>query len=353
MRSIKTLYFQGIIQIMKILAIETSCDETSAAVVVGESIHAPIFVLSNVIISSLELHIKTGGVVPEVAAREQQIAIIPVIKEALAKANISPAELDAIAVAYGPGLVGSLLVGVETAKAMSLAWKKPLLAVNHLLGHVFSNWITKNNPPTFPALGMVVSGGHTDLVMFSSPTNYAWIGGTRDDAAGECFDKCARLILNAPYPGGPIISREARLVSNHPKPFLPRPMLHDGTLEMSFSGLKTAVLNLSKSPNYSSLNSKRLLAFDLERAIVDVLLKKITTALLLHNPMCLLVGGGVVANEVFREKLSILANEYNLPLFYPDLSLCGDNAAMIGAAAFMTHNHVNPLELVVNPGLAF
>src|SRR3989344_4802041 len=173
---------------MKILAIETSCDETAAAVVEGTDATKTVRVLSNVMASSLSLHKLTGGVVPEVAAREQLTSMIPVIEQALHEAGLTRNHIDAIGVTRGPGLIGSLLVGVETAKSLSLAWQKPLIPINHLVAHVLVNWV-RDDVPVFPALGVVVSGGHTDLVMFSSATAYTWVGGTRDDAAGECFDK--------------------------------------------------------------------------------------------------------------------------------------------------------------------
>lgn len=337
---------------MKILAIETSCDETSAAIIEASSADQPIVVLSNVVASSLNLHKKTGGIVPEIAAREQMIAILPVIRKALYQASLTPNEINSIAVTYGPGLIGSLLVGVETAKVLALAWNKPLIPVNHLLGHVFVNWTSLDKVPSFPALGVIVSGGHTDLVWFSSPSNFKWIGGTRDDAAGECFDKCARIILDASYPGGPAISREASFVQSSPR-VLPRPMIHDKSLEMSFSGLKTAVTLAMQSGLYSTDQQKRHLAFDLEQAIVDVLIRKITTAIIELHPTCLLVGGGVVANSVFRNRLSSLSQEMAIPLYFPSLSFCGDNAAMIGAAAFMVPSTPPPLSVVADPGLSF
>src|SRR5438105_2960049 len=223
---------------MIILGIETSCDETAAAVL--EQKNGRIQILSNVVASSASLQAKYGGIIPEQAAREQIKSIIPVIEEALkeafpnytlypipylreAKASSAYTLIDAIAVTYGPGLIGSLLVGVETAKTLATVWKKPLIPINHLLGHFYANWI-QSSPPTFPCLGLLVSGGHTDLVLFTDHGKYLYLGGTRDDACGECFDKCARL-LGLPYPGGPEISRLAN--SGDPKSFnLPRPMIN-------------------------------------------------------------------------------------------------------------------------------
>ena len=207
-----------------ILGIETSCDETSAAIL--EQKNGRIQILSNIIGTSASLQEKYGGVIPELAAREQLKLIIPVIKESLEKASKKPQDLDAIAVTYGPGLIGSLLVGVETAKALSLTWNKPLIPVNHLIGHFYANWINhESNPiPNFPCIGLLVSGGHSDLVLFKKHGQFEYLGGTRDDAAGECFDKCARLI-GYPYPGGPKISKIGE--KGNDKAFkLPRPM-HD------------------------------------------------------------------------------------------------------------------------------
>lgn len=338
---------------MRILAIETSCDETAAAVVEQKTTFGKIKVLSSVVATSLELHIQTGGVVPEVAAREQLTYMLPTIHEALEKARFNKDALDGIAVTQGPGLIGSLLVGVETAKALALTWHKPLIAVNHLLGHLLVNWVREGELPLFPAMGLVVSGGHTDLVWLNSPTDYRWIGGTRDDAAGECFDKCARILLNAPYPGGPAISQAALQVVGPVLPFLPRPMLHDPGLEMSFSGLKTAVYNLVRSIKTVDATYKATVAYDLEQAISDVLIKKTNSAIEHYKPASLLVGGGVVANAVFRDRLSTLENELNLPVFYPPLTYCSDNAVMVGSAGLMTRNVVQPQLLKADPSLGF
>src|SRR5579884_2716314 len=196
-----------------ILGIETSCDETSAACLLWEN--SRITILSNIVASSASLQAKYGGIIPEQAAREQIKSIIPVIDEALSVAGVKPEDLSAIAVTYGPGLIGSLLVGVEAAKTFAIIWNKPLIPVNHLIGHFYANWIssdqrpkTNDQQPTFPCLGLLVSGGHSDLVLFTDHSQYTYLGGTRDDAAGECFDKCARL-LSLPYPGGPQISKLA------------------------------------------------------------------------------------------------------------------------------------------------
>ena len=214
------------------MAIESTCDETAAAVV--ENFGDGVRVIKNIVASSMEMHQKYGGIVPEVAAREQIRSIIPVIIEALVDT-----EVDAVAVSYGPGLMGSLLIGVETAKVLAWSWKKPLLRVNHMTAHVLANWIGENNVPELPAVGLVVSGGHTDLILLESLTKWTWIGGTRDDAAGEVYDKAAR-ILGLPYPGGPEMDKAASKITeeewNKNKNVfkLPRPLIHDPRLDMSF-----------------------------------------------------------------------------------------------------------------------
>src|SRR5258706_10584365 len=246
---------------MRILGIETSCDETAASVI-DISKNNNITLLSNVIASSLALHAKTGGIIPEIAARNQISHIIPVISEALEKAGISfkppkmkSPDIDAIAVTYGPGLIGSLLVGVETAKTLSFAWNKQLIPVNHLYGHIYANFISNNSKIEnrkskplekikFPAIALIVSGGHTDLILMKGHKETIWLGGTRDDAAGEAFDKCARL-LGYNYPGGPKVAELAE--KGNPKVFsLPRPMIGSHDFDFSFSGLKTAFANATK-----------------------------------------------------------------------------------------------------------
>ena len=239
---------------MTIFGIETSCDETSASVITANSSDQKVKVLSNVTASSLSLHSKTGGIIPEVAAREQIKYIIPVIKQSIENCKLKIENLDAIAVTVGPGLIGSLLVGVETAKTLSFAWNKPLIPVNHLIGHIYANFIHENPKLNakrltlkaeveFPAVVLIVSGGHTDLLLMKGHPpagGLKWLGGTRDDAAGEAFDKIARLI-NLPYPGGPAIEKTAK--DGNPKAFdFPRPMISSNDFDFSFSGLKTAVL---------------------------------------------------------------------------------------------------------------
>ncbi|OGE24851.1 tRNA (adenosine(37)-N6)-threonylcarbamoyltransferase complex transferase subunit TsaD [Candidatus Daviesbacteria bacterium RIFCSPHIGHO2_02_FULL_39_12] len=370
-----------------ILGIETSCDETGAAVL--ERKNGRIQILSNVVASSAQLQAKYGGIIPEQAAREQLKSIIPVIEESLRLASLaqgSSIELDAIAVTQGPGLIGSLLVGVETAKVLSLVWNKPLIAVNHLIGHFYANWITDHLPgvrahlegviPQFPCIGLLVSGGHTDLVLFQDHGKYEYLGGTRDDAAGECFDKCARL-LGLPYPGGPAIAAEAAKLKvkseNLPagkaglKVKLPRPMLEKGDFsakggpaygwDFSFSGLKTAVLreveHLKITQQFSNLTIQQL-SYEIQQAIADVLVEKTVKAAQKYKIEQIMVAGGVAANQQLIKDLRFKIKDLRLKtkLHVPPPNLCTDNAAMIAAAAFFQKETANPLNLQANPNLS-
>jgi N6-L-threonylcarbamoyladenine synthase len=315
---------------MRILAIESSCDETAAAVL--ESQNGKITILSETKATSEETHKRTKGVVPELAAREQIVSIIPVIDKAISDSGLKLLEIDVVAVTVGPGLIGSLLVGVETAKSIALAIKKPLIGVNHLVGHLYSGWI--DGEPIFPVLGMVVSGGHTDMVLMDDYGKIRWLGGTVDDAAGECFDKCARVVLGASYPGGPAISTAAEKfesLKKQSKISLPRPMINSGDYNFSFSGLKTAVVNEVKNQKSEIRNQdyKNELAAELQEAVVDVLITKLKAAINEYSPVSVVVGGGVTANKLFREELLKLEG---VKLFLPKLKHTGDNATMIGAA---------------------
>jgi N6-L-threonylcarbamoyladenine synthase len=322
---------------MMILGIETSCDETAAAIVQdGQKI------LSNVVASSVELHQKSGGIIPEIAAREQSRFIIPVIKESLNKAKIKPEQLKALAVTTGPGLIGSLLVGVETAKTLAYLWQKPLIPINHLQAHLYANWLeTKKKTPKLPAIGLVVSGGHTDLVLMKNHGKIKWLGGTRDDAAGECFDKCARL-LELGYPGGPKIALAAKSFQKGKtknKFKLPRPMLHKDNFDFSFSGLKTAVLNevkkLKEKKQFNKLNTNQL-ADEIQEAITDVLVSKTKKATEKHGINSLLLAGGVTANSRLREKFK--SSIFSSQLFIPNPKLCTDNATFIASCAFFNYH---------------
>jgi N6-L-threonylcarbamoyladenine synthase len=328
---------------MIILGVETSCDETAAAIVKDGKT-----VLSSTVASSQELHTKTGGIIPERAAREQINSIIPVIQEALTETNIT--DIDAIAVTYGPGLIGSLLVGVEAAKTLSLVWNKPIIPVNHLVAHIYANWAGAENPPQFPAFSLVVSGGHTDLVYLKSHGEIEYIGGTRDDAAGEAFDKTARLI-GLPYPGGPSISAEANNYKNERLELFPRPMINDDNFDMSFSGLKTAVSTYIK--NNSDYNKPQIAA-EIQEAIVDTLVSKSKKAIEKYSPKSFLLAGGVSANLRLREKFKDLFSreKYQTKLFIPTAKYSTDNAVMIASAAFYNNNPIPWQDVSANPSLS-
>ncbi len=338
---------------MLILGIESSCDETGAAVIQGNSKSGRVKLLSNSLASSLAIHSETGGIIPENAAREQVKYIIPVIKDALEKAGIKPKDLDAIAVTYGPGLIGSLLVGVETAKTLSYVYKKPLIPTNHLYGHIYANFIDQGNGSDieFPAVGLIVSGGHTDLVLIKKHGEIKWLGGTRDDAAGEAMDKIGRL-LGLPYPGGPHIEKKAK--KGNPKVYnFPTP-LNDKSFDFSFSGLKTAVLREVKDKKMDEKNVSDICA-NVQKVIVGVLIKKTLVAAEKFGARSILLGGGVAANQTLRDEL-LQNTKYklsNTEVFVPDRKLCTDNAAMIAAAAFYNDQTVNWQKVEANPGLYF
>lgn len=334
---------------MIILAIETSCDETGAAVIKdGKTI------LSNVVASSQTLHAKTGGIIPETAARQQLSSIHLVIDEAMDLAQVTDKNIDAIAVTVGPGLIGSLLVGVETAKTISYLWNKPLIPVNHLLGHVYANFI--DNSPEFPAIALVVSGGHTDMIYLESHpinTKVKYLGSTRDDAAGEAFDKIARL-MDLPYPGGPKLAEMAdKYVNAHPKVKLnlfPRPLMDSKNFDFSFSGLKTSVRNYLK--NNPDAN-KPFVAAQVQAAVVDVIVKKSTLAFKKYRPSTFLLAGGVAANNMLRKSLgySIENIGKSSQLHIPLVNLCTDNAAYIGVCAFYNYKPLPWKKITANPQL--
>jgi len=345
---------------MKILAIESSCDETAAAVLDGSDQNLEI--LSNIVASQIDIHKKYGGVVPEVAARAHIEQIIPVIQEALVQANISEKELDRIAVTFGPGLVGSLVVGVETAKALALSWKKPLFPINHLEGHIYANFIGKSSQiknrnsefetqnssnPQFPLVTLLVSGGHTLIIYMKDHLNYEIIGHTLDDAAGEAFDKGAR-ILGLPYPGGPEIAKLAVKgdENNHLLPVIdltPEPkrneegflVKQETSLDFSFSGLKTALLTKSKTIKLTP-KTRSDLAASYQKAIVDTLIQNSLRAIEKYQPKTFILSGGVAANQKLRQNLerAVKENFPNTLYLIPSNYLCTDNAAMIGAACF-------------------
>ncbi|MDH5607707.1 MAG: tRNA (adenosine(37)-N6)-threonylcarbamoyltransferase complex transferase subunit TsaD [Anaerolineae bacterium] len=340
----------------RILGIESSCDETAAAVVEdGRKI------LSSVVASQEELHAEYGGVFPEVASRQHIRVIYPVVEQALAKAHISLGDIDAIAVTRGPGLPGSLVVGLNMAKGLALGSGKPLVGINHLEGHLYSAWLERNNeegkeylPPEFPLLALIVSGGHTELVLMRDHLQYERLGGTLDDAAGEAFDKVARL-LDLGYPGGPAVEKAAK--PGDPAAFkFPRSWL-EGSWDFSFSGLKTAVLNQVKNIRQELGDSKEDesvelpvadLAASFQAAVVEVLATKARFAAQEHDVKELLVAGGVSANRALR---TLISKDTPGRVHIPPIELCTDNAVMIAAAGYFrfARGHRHGLEMDAMP----
>lgn len=333
------------------LAIETSCDETAAAVFTDEP-----RVLSNVIASQTDLHARFGGVVPEVAARAHLRQLLPVVDEALRKAGVRLDEINAVAVHNTPGLVGALLVGVSGAKMLAVALGVPLLAVNHVHAHVYACRLAAGRD-IFPCVGLVVSGGHTALFRCPTPLEYELIGTTRDDAAGEAFDKVA-AILGLGFPGGPAVEREAATGNAQAFRF-PRSMLEPGSLDFSFSGLKTAVLyavqGQDRSRPAADLSALRRadLAASFQQAVVDVLVRKAGFALKQTGMTRLAVGGGVSANRPLRAALQAMCQSQGVELFIPPTDLCTDNAAMAALAVERwKRREFAPLDLDADPSLA-
>jgi N6-L-threonylcarbamoyladenine synthase len=313
---------------MKILGIESSCDETAAAVVENG-----VNILSNKIASQIEIHARYGGVVPEVASRQHMLAIIPIIEQAMSEAQVNWKELDAIAVTHGPGLAGSLLVGVNTAKAISMARKLPLIGVNHLEGHIYANWLTCSSI-VFPVICLIVSGGHSDLVLMQDHGRYTLLGRTRDDAAGEAFDKVAR-ILGLGYPGGPVIEKAARNGAAIIK--LPHSWL-EGTNDFSFSGIKTALSRMVEGGKISledhqlnGLPSRWDAAASFQKAVIEVLVAKTIALAKELKVNQILISGGVAANTALRRHL---VDNSPVPVSVPPIILCTDNAAMIASCAY-------------------
>jgi N6-L-threonylcarbamoyladenine synthase len=331
----------------RILGIESSCDETAAAVV--ENGRA---LLSSVVASQIDLHAQYGGVFPEVASRQHIRTIYAVVEQALQQAHISLSDLDAVAVTRGPGLAGSLVVGMNTAKGLSLAAGLPLVGVNHLEGHIYSAWVHPADdlnpppPPQFPLIALLASGGHSELNLITDHLVYQRLGSTLDDAAGEAYDKVARL-LGLPYPGGPAVQEAA--VSGNPQAFnFPRARL-EGTWNFSFSGLKTAVLRTVREHESKGRTLPvQDLAASFQASVVDVLVSKTLAAARAYQAKAILVAGGVSANTALRQ--AFLAQK-EFPVHIPDLSLCTDNAAMIASAGYFRHvlGHHDPLDLDVLP----
>lgn len=326
----------------RILAIETSCDETAAAVVEDGTT-----ILSNVIASQTDLHAQYGGVFPEVASRKHIEVIHAVVDQAMNTAHLGFDDLDCIAVTRGPGLVGSLLVGVNVAKGLAVGSGKPLLGVNHIEGHIYSLWLTEESDKIeFPVLTLVVSGGHTELYLMRDHLNYEHLGGTLDDAAGEAFDKVGRL-LGLPYPGGPAIDKASK--EGNPTTFkFPRAVMDD-SYNFSFSGLKTAVLRETEKydPDRMPVND---MAAGFQAAVVDVLVAKTATAAQDFDVTAVHLAGGVSANRALRQQM---VESLDIPVRYPPFVLCTDNAAMIAAAAHyhFISDHRDTLDFDVLPSL--
>lgn len=322
-----------------ILGIESSCDETSVSIVRNGR-----EVLSNVISSQIDIHEKFGGVVPEIASRNHVEAISNVTKKALEEANVTIEDIDAVACTYGPGLVGALLVGVSYAKGLAYAAEKPLVGTNHMQGHIAANYIThKDLKPPF--LCLIVSGGHTHLVHIKDYKNFEILGKTRDDAIGEAFDKVARVI-GLGYPGGPKIDKLAK----EGNPVIDLPKTHFENLDFSFSGIKTAVINLHhKNPDVNKAD----LAISFEKAVTDVLVENTLKAAKELNITKIALAGGVSANSYIRERFLKLGEEENMEVYYPQPILCTDNAAMIASAGYYNYiNGINSnLELNAIPNL--
>lgn len=349
------------------MGIETSCDETSAAVVEdGKRL------LSVVTATSLDLHAQYGGVIPEIAARSHIESITPVIKQALADANCSWNDIDGIAVTYGAGLGGSLLIGVLTARTLAISEKKPLYAINHVEGHVYANFLTETSllgyqlpekQPEFPMLALIVSGGHTQLVLFRNHFDYTLLGQTRDDAIGEAFDKVAKIV-GLPYPGGPSIAKKA--LEGNPEAFVfPKAKL-DKKYEFSFSGLKTAVLRVAqaacgKTYEFPSTKLSELLseaqkadiAASFQRIAIETVADKTFLAFEEFQPKSVVIAGGVAANQELRRQLT---ERLPLPIAYTDIKLCTDNGAMIATLgcykATSKQDTANPYTLEIQPNLS-
>jgi N6-L-threonylcarbamoyladenine synthase len=325
------------------LGIDTSCDDTSASVVAdGKRI------LSNIVSSQAEIHKKYGGIVPELASRRHIEIILPVVDEALKRAGLTINDINAIAVCHGPGLIGSLLVGCCFAKALSYSKKIPLVAVNHLEGHIFSIFLEELKPE-FPFLSLIVSGGHTSLYIVNSFGKYVELGKTRDDAAGEAFDKVSKM-LGLGYPGGPIIDKLAKegnsSAFNFPRAYVPE------SFDFSFSGLKTAIkieLEKIRQKNKEQPDIFKDIAASFQSAVIDVLVRKTEWAIIKTGIKKVALSGGVAANSLLRERMIEMAKERDVKLFLPSIHLCTDNAAMIAAAGYYHFISNNFAGLDLNP----
>ncbi len=333
---------------MKILAIETSCDETSAAILENGRT-----VLADIVASQVPLHRKYGGVVPEIASRQHIEDIMPVVATALETARLKLSEIDAIAVTQGPGLVGGLLVGVAAAKGLSYAIDKPLIAVNHMEGHIYSNFIAHPDLEP-PFISLVVSGGHTMLVDVPAYSEFELLGETKDDAAGEAFDKIAR-VMDYPYPGGPEIDRLAQKGDPTAIEF-PRAMIDEDNFDFSFSGLKSAVINYLHNQEQRGIGYNDAdVAASFQLAVTDVLVEKTMRAAVEKNRNIICAAGGVAANSCLRNRLAAACEERGFRFLFPGMKLCTDNAAMIGCRAYYQYlaNDFASWDLNADPRLTF
>lgn len=310
-----------------ILAIESSCDETSMSIIKNGSIE-----IATVVLSQIDIHKNYGGVVPEIASRNHIENITIVLEELLTKANMNLDDITAVAVTYGPGLIGSLLIGVQAAKTISLVTGKPLIPVHHIIGHIYANNLEERLK--FPLIALVVSGGHTELIYMKEDYSFKKIGSTLDDAVGECYDKVAK-VLDIPYPGGPTVDKLAHIGKDTYN--LPYP-LDDNTYNFSFSGIKSAVINLvhNEMQRGNKIN-KEDLCTTFQNRVVTILTKKTMRAIKEYNVKTLVVAGGVSANLGLREKISEECQKENIHVSFPKLKYCTDNAAMIGAAGYFAY----------------
>ena len=323
---------------MYILGIESSCDETSASIVLNGREE-----IATVISSQIDIHKNYGGVVPEIASRQHVKNITIVLEECLEKANMTMEQIDAIAITYGPGLIGSLLIGLEAAKTLAFIYNKPLIPVHHIAGHIYANSLVKEL--TFPLLAVVVSGGHTELIEMPAHYKFNKLGGTLDDAIGECYDKVARVI-GLEYPGGPKIDKLAKLGKETYR--LPIP-LQDDSYNFSFSGLKSAVINLVHNEEQRGNEiRKEDLATSFQKVAVESITNKVKKAIVDKNIKTVIVAGGVAANQGLRDSMSKLSSELNVELSIPPMKYCTDNAAMIGAAGYYAYKLGRTADLNIN-----
>ena len=326
-----------------ILGIESSCDETSVSIVKNGSIE-----INTTTLSQIDIHKKFGGVVPEIASRSHVESITIVIDECLKNSNMTMNDIDAIAVTYGPGLAGSLLVGVEAAKTLALSYDKPLIGVNHLVGHIYANNLV--DKMEFPLIALLISGGHTEIIYMSEDLSFKKIGGTIDDSIGEAFDKVARVI-DVPYPGGPVIDKLSKIGKVTYK--LPLPM-DDDSYDFSFSGIKSAVINLVHNEKQRGNEIiKEDLAASFEDIVIKTLTKKTMKAIKEYNVKELLIAGGVSANSGIRNEFDKLCKENNIKLVVPKINYCTDNAAMIASAGYQMYlkKDFSDYSLKINPSL--